>query len=536
MIEAEKTGDQIATQVGRYLRHSLVALACLLRMAQPAADSLPSATLAAEIEARLLAARDERRGTYAVRTEHVDADGRPRYVNRLILEDSPYLLQHAHNPVNWYPWNKAAFAAAHREDKPVFLSIGYSTCHWCHVMERESFDDPAVARMLNEHFIAIKVDRERRPDVDTTYMTAVVLFTGQGGWPMSSFLTPVGKTFWGGTYFPRDTFLQLLQEVHASWEQSRDDIVRQADEIALVPNTTTGICLVAEGYPWKDGDNVVLPANEFPTNLYPWLNLESRGVQTRRVPVDGVQVDLDRIAEACDSRTRIISLSWVGYATGWRIDIERLVRMAHDKGILVFLDAIQGLGVFPLDVRRTPVDFLSADGHKWLLGPEGAGIFYVRRDHLDLLRPLGVGWNSVVHRHDFTHLELDVRREAARYEGGTQNTAGFLALGASLELLMRFGTSSDYSAIAERILEITDACCERLKKIGAAVISCRDDHRRSGIVAFEMPEIDPDKVRRRCLEEGVVISNRNGRLRISPHAYTNDEDIDRLVSAIVPLG
>ncbi|MCZ6771231.1 MAG: DUF255 domain-containing protein, partial [Proteobacteria bacterium] len=216
------------------LGRSLIVLACLLPMAYCAADSLPGATLAAEIEARLLAARDERRGTYAVRTEHVDADGRPRYLNRLILEDSPYLLQHAHNPVNWYPWSEAAFAAAHREDKPVFLSIGYSTCHWCHVMERESFDDPAVARMLNEHFIAIKVDRERRPDVDTTYMTAVVLFTGQGGWPMSSFLTPVGKTFWGGTYFPRDTFLQLLQEVHASWEQSRDDIVRQADEIALV--------------------------------------------------------------------------------------------------------------------------------------------------------------------------------------------------------------------------------------------------------------------------------------------------------------
>ncbi|MEE2982819.1 MAG: thioredoxin domain-containing protein [Pseudomonadota bacterium] len=216
------------------LERSLIALACLLPTAQAAADSLPGATLAREIETRLLAARDERRGTYAVRTEQVDTDGKPRYLNRLILEDSPYLLQHAHNPVNWYPWSEAAFATANRKDKPVFLSIGYSTCHWCHVMERESFDDPAVARLLNEHFIAIKVDRERRPDVDTTYMTAVVLFTGQGGWPMSSFLTPAGKTFWGGTYFPRDTFLQLLQEVHESWEKNRDDIVRQADEIALV--------------------------------------------------------------------------------------------------------------------------------------------------------------------------------------------------------------------------------------------------------------------------------------------------------------
>ena len=210
----------------------LVLFACLLWMTQPAADPLPGATLSADVEARLHAARDERRGTYAVRSEHADAEGGPRYTNRLIREDSPYLLQHAHNPVNWYPWGDAAFAAARRENKPVFLSIGYSTCHWCHVMERESFEDRVVARVLNEHFIAIKVDRERRPDVDTTYMTAVMLFTEHGGWPMSSFLTPSGKTFWGGTYFPRDQFLQLLEEVHASWGRRRGDIERQADQVA----------------------------------------------------------------------------------------------------------------------------------------------------------------------------------------------------------------------------------------------------------------------------------------------------------------
>jgi uncharacterized protein len=182
-------------------QRACIALACLVLVSPSAADPLPGATITADIEARLLAARHERRGTYAVRTEHIGGDGEPRYTNRLILEDAPYLLQHAHNPVNWYPWGEAAFAAARRENKPVFLSIGYSTCHWCHVMERESFDDLTVARALNEHFIAIKVDRERRPDLDTTYMTAVMLFTEHGGWPMSSFLTPGAAPIFRGISF-----------------------------------------------------------------------------------------------------------------------------------------------------------------------------------------------------------------------------------------------------------------------------------------------------------------------------------------------
>ena len=167
------------------------------------------------------------------------------------------------------------------------------------------------------------------------------------------------------------------------------------DEIAFVPNTTAGISLVAEGLPWRAGDNVVTLANEFPSNLYPWMNLGDRGVETRRVEAPQGRVEVDQILERCDARTRLISVSWVGYASGWRMDLAELVERAHQRGILVFLDAIQGLGVFPMDVRQTPVDFLAADGHKWMLGPEGAGIFYVRREHLQRLRPIGVGWNSV---------------------------------------------------------------------------------------------------------------------------------------------
>ncbi len=159
-------------------------------------------------------------------------DGSPKYTNRLIDENSPYLLQHAHNPVNWYPWGDAAFARARAENKPIFLSIGYATCHWCHVMERESFEDADVAAYLNEYFVAIKVDRERRPDIDAIYMTAVQLITGGGGWPMSSFLTPQGETFFGGTYFPKEQFLALLQRVQAVWSADRAGVMRQAREIA----------------------------------------------------------------------------------------------------------------------------------------------------------------------------------------------------------------------------------------------------------------------------------------------------------------
>src|SRR5580765_380973 len=158
-------------------------------------------------------------------------------MNRLARERSPYLLQHAGNPVDWYPWGDEAFARARAEDKPIFLSIGYSTCHWCHVMEHESFEHAAVAAVLNEQFIAIKVDREERPDVDRVYMTFVQATTGSGGWPMSVWLTPELKPFYGGTYFPpeskwgRPGFVDILQEIGRVWQNDREKVVQSADAL-----------------------------------------------------------------------------------------------------------------------------------------------------------------------------------------------------------------------------------------------------------------------------------------------------------------
>jgi selenocysteine lyase/cysteine desulfurase len=299
-------------------------------------------------------------------------------------------------------------------------------------------------------------------------------------------------------------------------------------EIALIRNTTEGVNLVAEGYPWQSGDNVVTLADEFPTNQYPWLNLADRGVETRRVATDDGRVDPDRLAAACDRRTRVLSISWVGYASGWRNDLEQAARIAHQHGALLFVDAIQGLGVFPLDVRSTPIDFLAADGHKWMMGPEGAGVFFLRREHLDRLRPVGVGWNSVAAAGAFGHIELTLKNDASRYEGGSHNMVGLIGLKASLQLLAQFGQD----AISRRVLDVTDRACERLAAAGAVIRSDRRPERKSGIVSFELPGQDPQEIRRRCLEQHVVLSCRAGRLRISPHAYNNEADLDRLLAAI----
>src|SRR5690242_762464 len=158
--------------------------------------------------------------------------------NRLASETSPYLLQHAENPVDWYPWGDEAFTRAREEDKPLLISIGYAACHWCHVMERESFEDPVIAALMNDHFVCVKVDREERPDVDAIYMEAVQSMTGQGGWPLNTFITPEQIPFYGGTYFPPEprhgmpSWQQVLTAVAEAWDQRRDEIRERGGQMA----------------------------------------------------------------------------------------------------------------------------------------------------------------------------------------------------------------------------------------------------------------------------------------------------------------
>ena len=173
-----------------------------------------------------------------------------RNTNMLINETSPYLRQHAHNPVNWYPWGEAAFKKAEEEEKPIFLSIGYSTCHWCHVMERESFEDAQVAEMLNKRFVAVKVDREERPDIDNIYMRVCQAFTGGGGWPTSIFMTCEQKPFFAGTYFPKRHFLQILDVIGEKWARDRQVLLQSGEEISRVLSKKEDLDGTAEAVPW----------------------------------------------------------------------------------------------------------------------------------------------------------------------------------------------------------------------------------------------------------------------------------------------
>ena len=231
----------------------LLGLSCdSVRKSDPEPSASPAASVQSDprlpgidtvdeaLQQRLAKALASRGAGYIPRTHHLEEDGSPRFTNRLIEQSSPYLLQHAHNPVNWYAWSDEAFERARRENKPIFLSVGYSTCHWCHVMERESFEDEEIAAFLNRNFIAIKVDREERPDIDSVYMTAVNILTGRGGWPMTVIMTPDKDPFFGGTYFPprkgvrgnRAGLLDILGEMSRAYANEPQQVVARAQELS----------------------------------------------------------------------------------------------------------------------------------------------------------------------------------------------------------------------------------------------------------------------------------------------------------------
>src|ERR1700744_3394448 len=194
-------------------------------------------------------------------------------MNRLAATKSPYLLQHAHNPVDWFPWGEEAFAKARKQDKPIFLSIGYSTCHWCHVMEHESFESAAIAAFLNDHFVSIKVDREERPDVDQVYMTFVQATTGHGGWPMSVWLTPDLKPFAGGTYFPptdhpgRPGFITVLRRIAELWKSDRVQIEDKAHSLLTALREAEGEVVEPGADEW-DVDKTVRSCLEQYTRMF----------------------------------------------------------------------------------------------------------------------------------------------------------------------------------------------------------------------------------------------------------------------------
>lgn len=299
-------------------------------------------------------------------------------------------------------------------------------------------------------------------------------------------------------------------------------------DIAFVKNTSEGIGIVAEGYPWKTGDNVITAAEEYPSNIYPWMNLAGRGVEVRQVASRDRRIWIDDIRAAMDSHTRLVSLSFVEFASGFRNDLMAIGTLCRERGIHFFVDVIQGLGVLPMDLQQTPIDFLAADGHKWLLGPEGAGIFYIRPELVDRLHAVGVGWNSVVGCRNFSRIDFRLKPHAGRWESGTLNVGGISALGASIELLLNIGIP----AVWDRVRSLTEYICARSAKAGLEVYSSRQPGDQSGIVSLVLPDTDVRQLVLRCRADAIVVNQRAGRLRISPHCYNTPEEIDRLFDCL----
>lgn len=308
-------------------------------------------------------------------------------------------------------------------------------------------------------------------------------------------------------------------------------------EIALVPNTTFGINLIALGFPWRSGDSMVVLDNEFPSNLLPWMELKRRGVEVRcvSVPPDG-SIELSRIREAMDGSTRLVAISWVGYISGYRVNLSDVCDMVHRQGAQVFVDAIQGLGVFPLDTQSVPIDYAAADGHKWMLGPEGAGILYVREKHLPNLVPAMVGWNSIEASHTFEARGAQFKTDASRYEGGTPNHVGQLGFAQSLGLLLELGCHTAGNAVEQAVLDNAASIRDVIRSLGGSfpfrVPSDKRSEHDSGIIAFEIPGRDPVVLRKHLLKMGVVLSVRHGLLRIATHGYNDASDIERLKTAL----
>jgi cysteine desulfurase/selenocysteine lyase len=305
------------------------------------------------------------------------------------------------------------------------------------------------------------------------------------------------------------------------------------DEIAFVKNTSEGLSIVARGVEWQWGDRIVTTNVEYPANIYPWIEVarshgaklvmvaeESDAAGRRQVPVEKI------LHEAAEPRTRMVSLSQVEFASGQRHDIAAIGAFCRSHGKLLNVDAIQTIGVLPVDVKAMNIDYLSADGHKWMLGPEGAGIFYCRRELLERTRPLMIGWMNVVNNRAYGDYDYTLQSTAGRFECGTYNIPGLLALKAALELLNSVGVD----AVSGRIKSLTDRLIERLIAKGYQIISPREAERWSGIVSFVSPTHDHTEIVRRLRKEHrTELALREGRLRASPHFYNTEEQIDRLV-------
>lgn len=318
------------------------------------------------------------------------------------------------------------------------------------------------------------------------------------------------------------------------------------DEISILKNTTEGISFVASGLPWNEGDNLVTTPMEFPSNWVPWKRLEQRGVECRTVDIIDGGFGLEQIAARADERTRVVAVSSASFHSGFTPDLASIGRFCREHGILFCVDAIQTLGAVRMDVEKYSIDFLSADAHKWMMGPEGTAIFFARAEVRDRLEVLESGWMNVDRGNAFIGCSTALFDDGRRFEGGTLNTNGIYGATAAIELLIQAGTEE----IEHEVLHLAESLASRLESIGFELATPRpfgcgivsviprgvDSKRLEGLgVRSGDPRVLPHLIQDYLEREKVICSAREGMLRFSPHFYNTEEELDTAVDLLAAL-
>ncbi len=304
-----------------------------------------------------------------------------------------------------------------------------------------------------------------------------------------------------------------------------------SDDIALVKSTSEALSIIAYGLTWTEGDNIVGIAQEFPSNRIVWESLAGQGVTWRALDLDASTDPESDLIALCDARTRMIAVSWVQYASGLRLDLARLGDFCHANGLLLCVDAIQGLGALPFDLATTQADFVVADGHKWMLGPEGVALLYVRPTLREDLALRQFGWHMVEDSGDFDRTDWTPASSARRFECGSPNLLGIHALEASLSLLEEIGMERVWSLLQER----TNHLLSLIEQRGFELLTPREPERRAGIITFRVPGVPSERLYRDLMAQRVLCAHRGGGIRFSPHFHTPLAVLDRAMKHVDTL-
>jgi selenocysteine lyase/cysteine desulfurase len=298
------------------------------------------------------------------------------------------------------------------------------------------------------------------------------------------------------------------------------------DEIAITKNTSEGLAVIANGLDWRRGDAMVGIEDEFPANYFPWAQLERQGVQLRWLRLRGGRIALDEIDRACQG-ARLLAISFVQYVSGFRSDLDALGEICRRRGCLLVVDAVQGLGPFPVDVKRSGIHALSAAAHKWLLGPEGMALLYVDRELIPQVRPVEFGWTNTAGWRAYSR-EPALREGAARYECGTMNTIGCFGFRAALELFLEAGVGR----ITPWVEHLAASIAAGAREKGYELMTSREPGSGSGIVSFRKAGVDAVAAVQMLMQHNVSVSPRFGWIRASPHFYANDADVARFLELL----